>query len=35
MESTKEIYCIGRGPSGSHTMGPCRAATNIVKRLNT
>lgn len=26
MESIKEIYRIGRGPSSSHTMGPTRAA---------
>ncbi|MDD4848344.1 MAG: L-serine ammonia-lyase [Bacteroidales bacterium] len=27
MESIKEIYRIGHGPSSSHTMGPFRAAT--------
>lgn len=26
MESIKEIYRIGRGPSSGHTMGPDRAA---------
>ena len=26
MESIKEIYRIGRGPSSSHTMGPLKAA---------
>ncbi|HBX20263.1 MAG TPA: serine dehydratase, partial [Porphyromonadaceae bacterium] len=26
MESIKEIYRIGNGPSSSHTMGPKRAA---------
>ena len=26
MESIKEIFRIGRGPSSSHTMGPVRAA---------
>ena len=26
MESLKEVFKIGRGPSSSHTMGPERAA---------
>ena len=26
MESIKEIYKIGKGPSSSHTMGPKKAA---------
>ncbi|MDE6838572.1 MAG: serine dehydratase, partial [Acutalibacter sp.] len=26
MESLRELYRIGRGPSSSHTMGPGRAA---------
>ncbi|MDD4761210.1 MAG: serine dehydratase beta chain, partial [Bacteroidaceae bacterium] len=26
MESIKEIYKIGHGPSSSHTMGPGKAA---------
>jgi L-serine dehydratase len=26
MESIKEIYRIGNGPSSSHTMGPRKAA---------
>ncbi len=26
MKSLKELYCIGRGPSSSHTMGPVKAA---------
>ena len=25
MESIRELYKIGRGPSSSHTMGPSRA----------
>jgi L-serine dehydratase len=32
MESIKEIYRIGRGPSSSHTMGPNRAAQIYRKR---
>ena len=27
MESLRELYRIGRGPSSSHTMGPSHAAT--------
>lgn len=26
MKSLRELYCIGRGPSSSHTMGPVKAA---------
>lgn len=26
MKSIRELYCIGRGPSSSHTMGPVKAA---------
>ena len=26
MKSLRELYRIGRGPSSSHTMAPCRAA---------
>ena len=32
METIKEIYRIGRGPSSSHTMGPDRAAKIYKKR---
>ncbi len=32
MESLKELYKIGRGPSSSHTMGPARAAADFSKR---
>lgn len=31
MESLKELYKIGVGPSSSHTMGPQRIASNIMK----
>ena len=31
MESLKELYKIGRGPSSSHTMGPARAAAEFAK----
>lgn len=31
MESIKEIYRIGRGPSSSHTMGPKRAAEQFLE----
>ena len=31
MESLKELYKIGVGPSSSHTMGPQRAAKEILK----
>lgn len=33
MESIKEIYKIGLGPSSSHTMGPKRAAERFLKRV--
>ena len=29
MESLKELYCIGKGPSSSHTMGPERLAKSV------
>ena len=32
MESIKEIYKIGLGPSSSHTMGPKKAAEQFLKR---
>ena len=32
MESLKELYKIGRGPSSSHTMGPVKAAENFLKK---
>lgn len=32
MESIKEIYRIGHGPSSSHTMGPRRAAQEFLSR---
>ena len=32
MESLKELYRIGSGPSSSHTMGPKRAAERFVER---
>jgi len=31
MESIREIYKIGKGPSSSHTMGPRKAAINFLK----
>ena len=31
MESIKEIFRIGKGPSSSHTMGPQRAAQIFLK----
>lgn len=31
MESIRQLYCIGKGPSSSHTMGP-RKAANAFKR---
>jgi L-serine dehydratase len=33
MESIKEIYKVGNGPSSSHTMGPKKAAGQFVKRV--
>lgn len=33
MESIKELYIIGPGPSSSHTIGPSRAANNFIKDL--
>jgi len=35
MESIKEIFKIGRGPSSSHTMAPSRAAEIFKKRQGT
>ncbi|MGN1078150.1 MAG: L-serine ammonia-lyase [Candidatus Gallimonas sp.] len=32
MQSLKELYKIGRGPSSSHTMGPERAARDFIAR---
>lgn len=32
MESIRQIFRIGRGPSSSHTMGPLRAATMFLER---
>jgi len=32
MESIKEIFKIGSGPSSSHTMGPKKAAEMFLKR---
>lgn len=32
MESLRELYKIGRGPSSSHTMGPARAAEDFLKK---
>ena len=32
MESIKEIYRIGNGPSSSHTIGPKNAAIAFLKR---
>ena len=32
MESIKQIYRIGHGPSSSHTMGPMRAAQMFLEK---
>ena len=32
MQSLKYLYKIGHGPSSSHTMGPAKAASEMVKR---
>lgn len=32
MESLRELYKIGRGPSSSHTMGPARAAEDFLEK---
>lgn len=32
MESIRQIYKIGNGPSSSHTMGPKKAATIFAER---
>ena len=34
MESLKELYKIGNGPSSSHTMGPKKAAEQFAARGN-
>ena len=34
MESLRELYKIGVGPSSSHTMGPQRAAVKIKETYN-
>ena len=33
MDTIKQIYRIGNGPSSSHTMGPKRAATLFLKQV--
>ena len=35
MQSLKELYKIGRGPSSSHTMGPERAAKLMKSRWHS
>ena len=35
MESLKELYRIGTGPSSSHTMGPERAAHRFKEKYPT
>ena len=32
VKSLRYLYKIGRGPSSSHTMGPCKAAYEFLKR---
>ena len=32
MESIRELFRIGHGPSSSHTMGPRRAAETFVQK---
>jgi len=32
MDSIREIFRISHGPSSSHTMGPCRAASLFLER---
>ena len=32
MESIKELFKIGNGPSSSHTMGPARAALKFLEK---
>ncbi len=34
MESLKELYKVGNGPSSSHTMGPKKAAESFLERGN-
>jgi len=33
MKSLRELFRTGRGPSSSHTMGPCRAAEQILQEF--
>ncbi len=33
MESIRELFRIGKGPSSSHSMGPCRAAEIFLRQL--
>lgn len=33
MDSLKELFKIGNGPSSSHTMGPERAAKSLRRRI--
>ena len=33
MKSLQELFRTGRGPSSSHTMGPCRAAEQILREF--
>lgn len=35
MQSLKELYKIGRGPSSSHTMGPEKAVSRVKQEFNT
>ena len=34
MESIRQIYRIGQGPSSSHTMGPRRAASIFLEKIS-
>ena len=34
MESLRELFKIGFGPSSSHTMGPQRAASKIKRTIS-
>ena len=34
MESLRELYKVGKGPSSSHTMGPEKAAKEFIKRCS-
>jgi len=33
MESIRELFRIGTGPSSSHTMGPCKAAETFIQQV--